>query len=315
MRTALLIPTKVSAWTPPLHASIRTEFAADVHAVPADGLLPDLSSYDLVISRLKFRHLAAMGPIDWGACSAFKVHWDEDGFWDGLWSDPRHRALWSENLPLLGFDLLVVTGERTKDYFEQRGFRTALVHKGFPLGVFSDGDGPRDPSIATYGQDYLSRVLARRRLERARIPIRSIKVPFDGLAAELRGSLAALSCTLDARIVGGRRLEGLARRFPTAFIRTSPGPEPMLKFFESAASGCATFTDSSPDLEDLGFVDGENAIIFADIDDLIDKARTYFEQPHLLRRIGTLGAELCRVRHSWDTRAQELRDRLRPFVG
>lgn len=307
MRTALLIPEKVSPWTPPLHNALRDEFGADVYVVPDRGPLPDLALYDVIISRLKFRHLAAMDSLDWGSSTAFKVHWDEDGFWDGLWYDERRKGLWSENIPRLGFDVLAVTGARTQEYFAEKGLQTFLVHKGFASESFRDEQQSRERTLAMYGQDYPSRILARHRLSRAGVPLRQIDVPFEELPRALGSSLAALSCTLDANIRGNVQSGWLLRLFPAALIRTAAGPEPMLKFFESAACGCATFVDYAPDLEDLGFVDNVHAIFFRDIDELVDKALTYFDSPERLREIGARGAVLCAERHTWQNRAAELR--------
>lgn len=316
MRTALLVPSRPSSWTPPIHEAIRDEFSADIIALAPDDRLPDLREYDLVISRLKFRHLAAMASdrLDWGDSPAFKVHWEEDGFWDGLWSDPSYQGLWTRHLPRLGFDLLVVTGLRTRDYFEDRGIVTRVVHKGFPGGRFRDHEGRREPSLAMYGQDYLARSAARRRLTRGGLPVHRLKAPFDRLPDELRQHLAALVCTLDATVVGGRRLRRIAEIAPSLMVRTAPGPEPMLKLFESAASGCATFTDATPDLEHLGFIDGSTAVVFEDIDDLVAKAEHYFQYPDLLRSIGRAGAELCAQRHTWINRARELRGVIAEFT-
>jgi spore maturation protein CgeB len=88
----------------------------------------------------------------------------------------------------------------------------------------------------------------------------------------------------------------------------------MLKLFESAASGCATFCDWTPDLDYLGFVDGENIIVFRDFDELVEKARYYLAQPDELRRIGSNGAALALERHTWKHRAIELRQVLQNAI-
>lgn len=314
MRTALLVPETPSPWTPPLFAALVNEFNAEVFPVAPRGPLPGLRGFDLVISRLKFRHLASMETIDWGDSASFKVHWEEDGFWDGLWSNPIHRGLWSDHFPRLGFDLLVVTGRRTEEYFLDRGIPSIVVHKGFDGERFTDHGRNRKHSIVMYGQDYASRILAQHGLESANHSVVRVKVPFERLSDELNNYLAALACTLDGRVVPGALFRRVAGWFPRTFIRTGPGPEPMLKFFESASSGCATFTDYSPDLAELGFVDGKNALIFSDVDDLVEKADYFMAQPDRLREIGRLGAAHCVEGHTWVTRAFQLRERLQPYL-
>lgn len=307
MKTALLVPDPPSSWTPPIFAACAAEFSAEVFALTPGQPLPDLRSFDLVVSRLKFRHLAAMESIEWHGIEALKIHWDEDGFWDGLWSQSTHRGLWSENWARLGFDHLVVTGYRAQTYFLERGIPASVVHKGFSANDFDDFGGHRRPGLAMYGQEYPSRILARKSLTRAGLTVRRLDAPYKRLCEALNGWVAALVCTLDARVRGGKRLEPIAQTFPRLVVHEGPGPEPMLKLFESAASGCATFTDASPDLADLGFIDGETVIIYEDIDQLVDKARFYLGDVARLRAIGRRGSILCRERHTWEARASELR--------
>ena len=307
MRTALLVPDPPSSWTPPIFAALEAEFSAETFALAPGQPLPDLSGFDLVLSRLKFRHLASMKSIHWHGTGALKVHWDEDGFWDGLWSRSTFQGLWSEHWARIGFDHLVVTGSRAQEYFLERGIPTSTVHKGFSAYDFADVDGHRHRGLAMYGQEYPSRVLARKSLMRAGLPVGHLDVPYARLSEALNSWVAALVCTMDGRVLGGERFEPMARRFPHLFVRTRPGPEPMLKLFEAAASGCGTFTDASPDLAELGFVDGETAIIYEDIDELVDKARHYFSDLDALRTIGRQGSSLCRDRHTWEARARSLR--------
>jgi len=315
VRTALLVPDPPSPWTPPLFEAIGSEFDARIFRLARTDPLPDLSDFDLIISRLKFRHLAARTSLDWGTSRGFKVHWDEDVFWDGLWSESPHRELWTRSFPQLGFDALVVTGQRSQEYFSRTGTPTVVVHKGYAEGMFRDDDGDRTPTMAMYGAPYLSRILAKRRLSTGGIPLAYVQASFADLASELNRHLASLVCTLDASSTLPPFLRGIAHRWPERFVEVGPGPEPMLKLFESAASGCATFTDWSPDLEPLGFQDGVNAILYRDIDELVEKSTFYFQDPSRLREIGRRGAVLCRERHTWGVRARELRSALEPLMA
>ena len=307
MRTALFVPDAPSAKKRPLHRTLEREFAATVFPLEPGAPFPDVTGFDLVISKLRFRHLAKMDGPSWGATSALRVHWDEDVFHDGLWDESEFRGLWSEWLPSLDFDLIVTTGQRSRDYLTDRGFAAAVVHKGFSEQYFFDEDQDRAVDIAMFGQEYRSRLLARRALTRAGVEVRQVQSPYEQLSDALNRSLASLSCTLDTTLRGGRIMAPLARRLPELLMRTGAAPEPMLKFFESAASGCAPFTDYSPDLEDLGFIDGDTAVVFTDIPELVEKAREYFATPDRLAAIGSQAATLAASRHTWRHRARELR--------
>jgi len=304
--TALLVPDPPSSWTPPIHAALEQALEAEVVRVAPGVAMPGLGTYRRIVSRLKFRHLAALPEMGWAGSEDLKVHWDEDGFWDGLWTTSPYRGMWSEHIPRLGFNLLVVTGQRSLEHFQERGIPTALLHKGYDPAAFADAAGQRMDVIAMYGQDYPSRVAARSALVRAGIPVTRVKAPFSRLASTLNGYLSVLICTLDVTVRGGRLGRRFVDRVPGLVSGARPGPEPMLKLFEAAACGCAPFTDFSPDLSDLGFVDGETAIIYRDIDELVEKAQHYRKQPDELRMIGARAARLVAEHHTWSHRAEGL---------
>ncbi len=311
MRTLVVIPDrKLSVFTPPMHEAWRTGLPATVAPQGPDGSLPSFAQFDVVISRIKFRHLARMSTIDWSDFTGLRVHSDEDGFWDALWSTSPYAGQWQVHIPRHGFDVLVVTGMRAQEHFEAIGIRTLLVHKAYDPANFHDLGQSRSESLVTYGADYPARVIARRLLAREGIDVQRVVAPFTELNRELNKHLACLVCTLDAPDPGGvfRRLRDRVRR---TVPRIGPGPEPMHKLFESVASGCATFTDWSPDLEGLGFIDGENAIFYRTLEELIEKAKHYLARPDELRRIGAAGAVLAIERHTWDRRTIALREGLR----
>jgi spore maturation protein CgeB len=97
------------------------------------------------------------------------------------------------------------------------------------------------------------------------------------------------------------------RLAPSLFTKIAPGPEPMLKNFEVAGSGCAAVCDDIPELMDLGFVDGDNIVLYRDFDELRDKLHHYLAHPHLLHSIGRRGSALCMSRHTWKHRAEQIR--------
>lgn len=309
MRTLLVIPDRkdlgkattpmFNAWVSGLPATIR----------PADEgrAFTDLSGFDVVLSRMKFRRLAELETIDWGSFEGLRVHSDFDAFNDEFWRASRHRGQWRVHIPRHQFDYLVVTGMRAQEHFESLGIRTILSHKAYDPALFFDEGQSRSHTIVMYGAEYQARILAREALTRAGHRVQRVEAPITQLSSELNRHLAALVCTLDATPLERSWLS--FRHFHRGWD-ILPGPEPMLKLFESVAAGCATFTDYSEDLDGLGFVDGENVIIYRDIDELVEKVHHYMAEPQELSRIGRAGARLASERHTWEVRTQQLRGHL-----
>jgi spore maturation protein CgeB len=82
--------------------------------------------------------------------------------------------------------------------------------------------------------------------------------------------------------------------------------EPMIKTFEVAGAGCAPLLAPSPDLELLGFSDGETALVWRDFDELAELVRDGHDDSERLATVGDAAADLARRRHTWTHRATEL---------
>jgi glycosyltransferase involved in cell wall biosynthesis len=131
-------------------------------------------------------------------------------------------------------------------------------------------------------------------------------VPYPELNAHLNRYAAMVTTTLGAVVRFGRAGRAIERWRPGTVLRYTASPEPMLKFFEAAAAGCAVLTDPTEDFADLGFVDGESVVVCEDLDDMVEKSRWYADRVDSLRRIGAAAAELCRTRHRWSDRAADV---------
>ena len=306
MRTLLIVNAgqRSQRWSRAFEDAIEQRFDADI--VQFEDEWPDCTGYDIVLSRVKSRRLFQLDSLGWRGFSGLRVHIDEDTCQDSHWTHSNHVGAWRRAIPRLGFELLVTTGQRPNESFREAGLATILVHKGFDPEQFSDLDGARGDGLLAYGADYPSRILARASLQRRGVQVVRKTIPYSDLGKELNLHLWALVGTMDADIVGGRIGKKLMTRFPRLLIRPRPGPEPMLKLFESAASGCAPVVDWTPDLAGLGFIDGDTAITYRDVTELVEKALGYAERPSQLRAIGQRAAILSKSRHTWDHRALQL---------
>lgn len=291
--------------TQPLLAAVAQEFDLE-RAMWTLGPWPDASAFDAVISFAKFRHLLRAPDLDWRGFSGLRVHYDWDALHDAHWSHSPYAGAWAPTLTRHRFDLLITTGLRSRDHLRSCGVTAELVHKGFDPAI-SDLGLERLKTFGTFGHEYPARVLMRTELRRAGIEAQFFHVPFSALGTRLNEYLGVIMCTFDARLrapaIGGR----LYRYFPRTFVEIGAAPEPMGKLFEVAAAGTAPFVEWTPDLELLGFRDGENAVIYRSLDDLVERALHYRERPEGLREIGRASGRLAAEKHSWTLRARELR--------
>lgn len=278
------------------------------------GPWPSASGFDVVISFVKFRHLLRAESIDWGGFGGLRIHYDWDAFWDSHWSISPHKGEWVPTLRRHRFDLLITTGTRSQEVLQSKGLDVEVLPKAADPAV-QDLGGPRPFLYGTYGQDYPSRLLMKAMLRRSGIAFDALNVPYMDLGKTLNRYHATLICTLDARF----RIEPLGRRvyrwLPRQFIIPGDSPEPMGKFFEAAAAGTAPLVDWTPDLEALGFRDGETAIIYQTLDDLVDRASYFRQRPEDLRSIGLAAGRLVAAEHTWPNRARQLRQLIQRRLG
>lgn len=277
--------------------------------------LPPLDGYDAVVFFVKFKQLRFRPMIEWHGFEGPRVLMDMDSFHDyGGWWESPHVGEWTLHIPRLGFNAMIVSGETSRSHFrETLGIRTEIVHKGYEKRHFSDLRLHRS-GVGHFGSPYGARMAMLRRVRSAGIAVRNVSVPYGELNRTLNGFEALLVCNMPSeRRFGilGRAAQKIA---PGTLLRVGPAPEPMAKNFEAAAAGCAVFMDHAPDLEGLGFIDGETAIIYDDFDELVDKLRFWLGRPDDLRRVGQAAARLCEARHTWEHRAERFHEILTEFV-
>lgn len=88
------------------------------------------------------------------------------------------------------------------------------------------------------------------------------------------------------------------------------------KYFETLAAGSLLFAQQTDDLEQLGFVNGENCIVFTR-DTFTERLREYLVDPANPRwlEIRRTGRELIRARHTIDYRLRDLEAHARAWKG
>lgn len=266
----------------------------------------ELQHYDAVVFFVKFRHLRLRESIDWRSFDGLRVLMDHDAFMEFVgWSGTAYRNEWTRHTPRLGFDMAVVSGSATAEHLAAQGLEVEVVHKGVDNARFHDDGDPRR-GMAHFGTPYRSRAAMLRRMRRARVDVERLTVPYSQLNQMLNRFDSALVCNMGADVRYGKIGRGVERVRPGTVLELHRGPEPMLKNFEAAAAGCATFMDDVDDLAELGFIDGDTALIYRDLDELIERVQHYRDRPAELRAVGAAGAALCKARHGWDRRADGL---------
>jgi hypothetical protein len=268
--------------------------------------LPALGDFDAVVFFVKFRQLRLADSIAWRGYDGLRVLMDHDAFMDyTTWSyffGTTYRGEWTQHIRRLGFDLAVVSGTATAEHLARQGLDAEVVHKAVATNQFFDARAVRS-GIGHYGSPYRSRAAMLRRMAKQGIAIKQISSPYLELNSALNALQSVIVCNMGASVRFGKMGRAIERIRPGDALVIHPAPEPMLKNFEAAAAGCATFMDDVADLQELGFVDGQNAIIYRDFDDLRDRLVHYAERVDKLESIGSAGALLCSERHSWDHRA------------
>lgn len=294
--------------TRPFITALATALDARI-ASWTDGPWPDAADADVVLSFVKYRHLLRAGTVEWRGFDGLRVHYDWDALQDGHWHGSPYAGTWVPTLRRHGFDLAITTGVRARDGLRAQGFDAEVIAKAADPAI-RDLGLERPTLYGTYGYAYPSRALMKAELRRAGIAASAFRAPFAELGSALNRYVAVLTCTLDARLRAPALGRRLYHRAPRLFVVPGQAPEPMGKLFEVAAAGAAPFVDWTPDLDGLGFVDGETAIVYRDLDELVDRARHYRDDVDALRRIGRAAGALAARRHTWDDRAEAIRELL-----
>jgi hypothetical protein len=285
------------------HFDLRLTFVEDGWPVSIADV-QGIEDADVCLWFVRFRLLRERPPFDWGGFGGRRVMYDFDTNANyHFLSVAEHRGEWPVVFRRQGFDTLVSTGKAVTELLRDDGVNAVWVPKGYdparvhPLGRARAG-------LCEYGQSYPSRRALRAHLERAGVPFTRFS-DHDGLNDQLNRYLGCLICNLAGQVAAGPG-RFVNRLWPDRAIRLSPGIEPMIKNFEVAGAGCAPIADRIPELEDLGFVDGETMVGYDTLDELVERCRHYLGEPAALAEIGERAAVLASTRHTWGHRAAAL---------
>gem|GEM_PF-4594994 len=285
---------------PRVGATVRV---VDVEEAGWPGSAADLGSLDsvsAVVWFVKFRSLLATDAFDWQGYGGLRVLLDHDAFanWGWQWTD--YHSAWNRVFARDRFDLLISTSSVAVERFNEERVRAAWLPKSYDPHRFFDRGLARD-GFAHFGTLYPARQAMLAAVRRQGVTVDHVTVRYSELNDALNRFAGCVVCNMD----GGwnRVLRRLAPGNPRLWFRPKPGIEVLFKNFEAAAAGCALICDRVPDLQALGFVDGQSMIGYDDFDELADRLRG--ASPERLRAIGTAGAALVQSRHTHEQRAAE----------
>lgn len=270
-------------------------------------VISDIAGYgslDAIVTFIRYRQLVVADPIDWRNFGGIRIQLDHDAYTDAVLAGPL-KGTWARTFRRHQFDHLIVSGLRLVDHFDAQGVPTSWLPKGF------DGDavtnlGHTRAGVGHYGTLYRSRRAMLRALRRAGTPIPHCVIPYDHLNDHLNDFAGVVVCSVDARVRWGKVGRALERKWPGAALELGMEVEPMIKTFEVAGAGCAPLLTPSPDLEPLGFSDGETALVWRDFDELAELVRDVQHDSERLTAVGDSAADLAHRRHTWKHRATEL---------
>jgi hypothetical protein len=266
----------------------------------------DPHSYDAVMFEVKFRQLLRRPPFDWGAYPGARIMFELDACQNySAVISRQYLGQWPGVFQANGFHVLVCTGGQVRDRLLEDGVHAVWIPKGYDATRISDLGEERHERYGYFGNLYPARRRMLDRLQRGGVSVENVRCAYDDLNGQLNRFDAVMICNMV--ILGARHVPArVLRRLPSALLRERPGPEPMIKNFEVAGAGAAPVCDALPDLDALGFRDGETMVSYSSFDELVEKARAYERAPDRLRDIGRRAAAFAAEHHTWDDRAAEL---------
>lgn len=281
---------------------LDAEFLPVEDGWPAGSLF---RGFDRVVYFVRFRDLAVEPPVDWGSFSGSRVMVDHDAYnnYPDLGQAQGLLGQWPVEFRRHRFDLLICSGREVTERLCRDDINARWVPKGYDPALFHDEQGERN-GWCTFGTLWRARAAMFTRIRSADVALQRLSVPYEQLGTELNRFIACIVCNMGAKVRLGKLGRFANRRWPGILTEMLPGIEPMIKNFEAAAAGCAVFADWIPELEQLGFIDGENVVFYRDLDELVEKVRDADDQR--LRIIGSAGATLAASRHTWRHRAEQI---------
>lgn len=262
--------------------------------------LPEGGEFDAILWQVKGRLLRHRPPFDWEAYPGPRIMLAHDTYrsYMQLVAGSATLGMWPPMVHRQGLTLVLVSGKRLCELLRNDGVPAVWMPKAYAADWLFDTGADRR-GIGYYGALYPARQTMLDHLDRSSVEVRRFQCPASELNDQLNRFLSVVICNMGVPLEGGAEVN---RNFPERANGFTLAPEAMLKNFEVAAAGTAPFCDPTPDLADLGFLDGRTAVVYSTFDDLVDRLHAYRDQPDQLRKIGRRAADLVRARHTWDHR-------------
>lgn len=243
--------------------------------------IPNRKEQEAIIFFVRFKDLRRLPPFDWGDFTGKRIMYDFDAcqnYGCGIGTSP-YVGKWPIIFKKQKFDLLICTGKKTTDSLKEEGINAYWVPKAFDGKLFYDKEKERTKEIGHYGNMYPERKAMRTFLIKHHIDLQRINCFYFSLNNALNEY--KICCIYN-------------------------GIEPMIKQFETAASGCVPFCNEIPELFDLGFKDGENMVEYKTFEGLVEKLNYYLERPEELSIMGRKAAKLAKEKHTWTHRMKDI---------
>jgi len=243
--------------------------------------IKDILNYknmEAIIWFVGFKHLRRK-QIDWGNFTGKRILFDLDvcqNYDCGITCNSPYKGKWPIVFSRQKFDLLICTGKKTTERLIEEGINAYWVPKAFSGKIFYDKETNREKEICYYGRMY---------------PERKVMKDF----------LIKHKCNVERIYCFYFSLNDFLNEYKICTIYN--GIEPMIKQFETAASGCVPFCNAIPELSDLGFIDGENMVSYSTFEELLEKINYYLKSDELYK-IGKASAKLAKEKHSWQKRME-----------
>jgi hypothetical protein len=297
----------------PLFREFEARFDVTTHLVddPEETLpksldeLGDVGDCDAVIWFVYYRLLRNLPAFDWQGYQGLRLWYEQDACQNFRnIASSRNKGTFPATFERMQFDVLVSTGELTRDLMEEEGVRTYWIPKGYDGESLYDTGRSQRRGVGHFGSMYPARRTMLSKVRRAGIPVEHFSVIYGDLNARLNEFLACIVCNMDLRGSGVVPVRAW-KHIPELLRRERAGLEPMIKNFEVAGAGCAPVCDFYPELEELGFVDGETMVSYRTYLELVEKLKHYVSSPDELDRIGRNASVLVSSRHTWRHRMDD----------
>jgi len=264
------------------------------------------TDFEVCVFFVRFRFLQAISAVDWSGFGGARILLEHDAWMNYSPGHPQWHGAFPAVYKRDRFDAMFSTGQRTTELLRHDGVNAVWLPKGYSDDVFTDLESPRS-GVCTFGTRWPSRRALIAHLRRRGINITDVSGPFESLNDRLNAHAVGVVCNMPGIVPFGRIGRAVNRVVP-AYVRSAPAVEPMIKTFETAASGCAPLIDHLDELEDLGFVSGTTCLTYRTFDEAA--AILSSTEPSTFKIIGAAAAALARTRHTWTHRALEFRDLL-----